>query len=58
MPMFESAAQRVTVPLYPDTWTLYRAWGDWFGVAMVVAALLLVIVPAVAVRRGHRGRRQ
>ncbi|MDA3949290.1 MAG: apolipoprotein N-acyltransferase [Spirochaeta sp.] len=59
MPMFESTARRVTVPLYPDTWTLYRAWGDWLGVAMVAGALLLVIVPAVSTRWNRRqGRRR
>ena len=53
MPMFESTAKRVRVPLYPDTWTLYRAWGDWFGVTMVVGALLLVVIPAIATRRNR-----
>jgi len=42
LPMFEGAAQVVSVPIYPDRWTLYRAWGDWLGVMAVLLTLSLV----------------
>jgi apolipoprotein N-acyltransferase len=46
MPMFESASEMVRVPLYPATWTLYRAWGDWLGILSAVFTLGLVVYRA------------
>lgn len=51
MPMFESAAKRVSVPIYPDRWTLYRAWGDWLGIACAVGTLGWVVFVAIRRRR-------
>jgi apolipoprotein N-acyltransferase len=56
LPMFESASRVVQVPMYSDTWTLYRAWGDWLGIAAVAAALLTVVATAVR-SRPELGRR-
>ncbi|HKK48078.1 MAG TPA: apolipoprotein N-acyltransferase, partial [Alkalispirochaeta sp.] len=36
LPMFEGTSQVVSVPIYPNRWTLYRAWGDWLGIAAVL----------------------
>jgi apolipoprotein N-acyltransferase len=52
MPMFESAGIGVTVPLYPEVWTLYRAWGDWLGVVSVV--VVAGTVARAALRRRRR----
>ncbi len=43
LPMFQGAAEIVTVPLYPQRWTLYRAWGDWLGIVAVLITMGLVI---------------
>lgn len=43
LPMFQGAAEIVTVPLYPQRWTLYRAWGDWLGIMAVLVTMALVI---------------
>lgn len=45
LPMFTRTAKRVLVPLYPDRWTLYRAWGDWLGILSAVFSLFLVVAP-------------
>ncbi len=54
LPMFVSDSRRVTVPVYPDTWTLYRAWGDWFGSAAAIFTLVFVSVRSI--RRNRRGQ--
>jgi apolipoprotein N-acyltransferase len=43
LPMFEGTARIVSVPIYPQQWTLYRAWGDWLGIAAVLIAMGVVI---------------
>ncbi len=43
LPMFESVSKMVNVPLYPQTWTLYRAWGDWLGILSFVVTLVSVV---------------
>jgi len=54
MPMFVSAAQQVRVPIYPPTWTLYRAWGDWAGAAAAILTIAIVVGRAVRRRRGSK----
>ncbi len=43
IPMFESAARVMTVPVHTPGWTLYRAVGDLPGQLAVVYVLLLVV---------------
>ncbi|MFW5694606.1 MAG: apolipoprotein N-acyltransferase [Alkalispirochaeta sp.] len=43
LPMFEGVAEVVSVPLYPHRWTLYRAWGDWLGIAAALVTAGMVV---------------
>ena len=45
---------RVSVSLAPPTWTLMRAWGDWFGAFSALASLLLTLA-ALLTRPGLAG---
>lgn len=51
LPMFQQTAERVRVPVYPQRWTLYRAWGDWLGVLSTAIALLLVVLSSLASKK-------
>jgi apolipoprotein N-acyltransferase len=52
LPMFSATARSVTVPLYPEMWTLYRALGDWLGILAAAGAILRVIWLAIRRDRG------
>jgi apolipoprotein N-acyltransferase len=54
LPMFVGTARRVAVPLYEPRWTLYRAWGDWFGILAAIAAIIRAALPGLARLVGFR----
>ncbi len=52
LPMFVGTSSVVSVPLYGESWTLYRSWGDWFGILSV--GLTMVVVWRLYRRRNDR----